>query len=135
MNDIDKSRGYLEIRIGKKYKDRNDNKAIKESKPGIINYSYFYGIPILTLKIEKDEKNFVTSIEFVFDHKNLLENHKKNCEDLIEILGEPSHVKIQDKDAEETVRYWIGRKVNLMSVEKKTTEFKAEMLSLMIQGK
>ncbi|MCG8577661.1 MAG: hypothetical protein MI810_22460 [Flavobacteriales bacterium] len=139
MNEIDKIRGYLEIRIGKKYnpikvEEANQN-VTHETRPGIVNYSYFFGIPIMTLKVEQDAKKRVSKIEFVFDHKNEWSNHQKNVDDLLVLLGKPSHIKKDSDEQFERVCYWMGRKVNVVSTELLKTELQPNMLSLYIEGK
>jgi hypothetical protein len=138
MNEIDKNKGYLEIRIGKKYLTDHPTKGAVnevEHKPGIVNYSFFYGIPILTLKVDRNAKSQVSRIQFVFDHKNDLVNHEKNCDAIIDLLGKPDHINIDKEKRSDKVSYWMGRKINIIVCEKRSEQLVSEMLSLTIEGK
>jgi hypothetical protein len=89
----------------------------------------------MTLKVEQDAKKRVSKIEFVFDHKNEWSNHQKNVDDLLVLLGKPSHIKKDSDEQFERVCYWMGRKVNVVSTELLKTELQPNMLSLYIEGK
>lgn len=132
---IDKNKGYLEIRIGKKYEMSIPESSIDgvEHKPGIVNYSYFYGIPIHTLKIEKDDRKKVRSIIIWFDHHGQLVHHDKNKALLLELLGTPSHLAhINENDSWEQA-VWIGQKTTIFLEERIDDSLHPDQLKLVIK--
>ena len=134
---IDKNKGYLEIRVGKKYEMTVPESSVDgmEHKPGIINYSYFYGIPIRTLKVEKNEKGKVEAIHFVFDHHDLMEKHLENKEQLLSLLGDPSHTYEVDEDARDFQYVWIGKRTTILVDERSGDELYQDHLTLTILSK